>query len=50
MQAQFWAVFPNEGPFPFTLQNTMARIYSEWLPTSDDELAQSLSFSFKFKE
>lgn len=46
MQAQSWAVFPNEGPFPFTLQNIMARIYSEWLLTSDDELAQSLSFSF----
>ena len=41
-----WAVFPNEGPFPFTLQDTMARIYSEWLSASDYELAFSFSFSF----
>ncbi len=41
-----WAVFPNEGPFPSTLQNTMASIYAKWLPTSDYELAYSLSFSF----
>lgn len=46
MEAQTWAVFPNEGPFPFTLQNTMARIYSEWLMTSGYELTSSLSFSF----
>lgn len=41
-----WAVFPNEGPFPATLQNTMARIYSEWLPASDYELVDAPSFSF----
>ena len=46
MKAGTWAVFPNEGAFPFTLQNTMARIYSEWFMTSDYELAASLSFSF----
>ena len=46
MDAQTRAVFPNEGPFPFTLQNTMARIYSEWLMTSGYELTSSLSFSF----
>ncbi len=46
MKAGTWAVFPNEGAFPFTLQNTMARIYSEWFMTSDYELADSLSFSF----
>lgn len=46
MPASLWAVFPNDGPFPFTLQDTMARIYSEWLVTSDYELATSLSFSF----
>lgn len=44
--ASLWAVFPNDGPFPFTLQDTMARIYSEWLSTSDYELTSSLSFSF----
>ena len=41
-----WAVFPNEGPFPFTLQETMAKIYSEWFITSDYELLSSFSFSF----
>lgn len=41
-----WAVFPNEGPFPATLQNTMARIYAEWLPASDYEVIDVPSFSF----
>ena len=35
IKACTWAIFPNEGPFPFTLQETMAKIYSEWLPSSD---------------
>ena len=46
VKAHTWAVFPNEGIFPFTLQDTMARIYSEWFMTSDYELAESFSFSF----
>lgn len=46
VEALTWAVFPNEGPFPSTLQNTMARVYSEWLPTSDYELINAPSFSF----
>lgn len=46
MDAQTWAVFPNEGPFPSTYQDTMARIYSEWLQTSDYNLTMSFSFSF----
>ena len=41
-----WAVFPNEGPFPATMQNTMAMIYSEWLPSSDYELIKAPTFSF----
>lgn len=41
-----WAVFPNEGPFPDTLQNTTARIYTEWLPISDYEVIDVPSFSF----
>ncbi|NLK71490.1 MAG: AraC family transcriptional regulator [Clostridiales bacterium] len=41
-----WAVFPNEGPFPNTLQDTMARVYSEWLPSSDYEVINAPSFSF----
>ncbi|MEL3961029.1 AraC family transcriptional regulator [Lysinibacillus endophyticus] len=41
-----WAIFPNEGPFPKTLQDTMARIYSEWLPSSDYELVNLPGISF----
>ncbi|KAI4452214.1 hypothetical protein C823_006796 [Eubacterium plexicaudatum ASF492] len=51
VKAHTWAVFPNEGIFPFTLQDTMARIYSEWFITADYELAEAFSFSFtKMKE
>jgi len=46
VQACTWAVFPNEGPFPSTLQQTMARIYSEWLPSSNYEVINAPSFSF----
>lgn len=46
LEACTWAVFPNEGPFPQTLQDTMARIYSEWLPSSDYEVIDAPSFSF----
>jgi len=46
VEACTWAVFPNEGSFPSTLQNTMARIYSEWLPSSDYEIINAPSFSF----
>ncbi|WP_245742006.1 GyrI-like domain-containing protein [Anaerobacillus arseniciselenatis] len=33
VEACTWAIFPNEGPFPSMLQKTMAKTYSEWLPT-----------------
>lgn len=46
VEACTWAVFPNEGPFPDTLQETMAKTYSEWLPTSDYEIIQAPTFSF----
>lgn len=46
IKACTWAIFPNEGPFPFTLQETMAKIYSEWLPSSDYEVIDVPSFSF----
>ena len=46
IQACDWAVFPNEGPFPETLQNTMAKTYSEWLPASGYELIKAPNFSF----
>lgn len=46
VKACTWAVFPNEGPFPFTLQDTMAKIYSQWLPSSNYELINAPTFSF----
>lgn len=46
VEAGTWAIFPNEGPFPSTLQETMAKIYSEWLPSSDYEVINAPSFSF----
>lgn len=41
-----WAIFPNEGPFPSTLQETMAKTYSEWLPSSNYEVINAPHFSF----
>jgi AraC family transcriptional regulator len=46
VEAHTWAVFPNEGPFPSTLQDTMARIYSEWLSSSNYEVVNAPVFSF----
>lgn len=46
IEACTWAIFPNEGPFPSTLQETMAKTYSEWLPSSDYELLNAPTFSF----
>ena len=44
--ATTWAIFPNEGPFPSTLQTTMAKIYAEWLPASSYEVINVPTFSF----
>lgn len=41
-----WAIFPNEGPFPSKLQETMTKVYSEWLPSSNYELIDAPAFSF----
>jgi AraC family transcriptional regulator len=46
VKACTWAIFPNEGPFPSTLQETMAKIYSEWLPSSNYEVINVPTFSF----
>ncbi len=46
VKAYTWAVFPNEGSFPSTLQETMAKIYSEWLPSSDYQVINAPTFSF----
>ena len=50
MPACTWAVFPNKGPFPSTLQNTMTKIYSKWLPASNYELAFSFTKMNEYKE
>ncbi len=34
-----WAVFHVPGPFPKALQDTWGRIYSEWFPSVNYELA-----------
>ncbi|WP_042149650.1 AraC family transcriptional regulator [Paucisalibacillus sp. EB02] len=46
VEAYTWAVFPSDGPFPKALQETMAKTYSEWLPSSDYEVINAPSFSF----
>lgn len=46
IEESLWAIFPNQGPFPTTLQDTTARIYSEWLPSSDYELVELPGISF----
>lgn len=38
--ASTWAVFESVGPFPDTLQNIWGRIYSEWFPSSNYEIAK----------
>lgn len=46
-----WIVFENEGEFPKVLQDTYAKIYSEWLPETEYKLANVPMFSFtKFKD
>lgn len=46
IEESLWAIFPNQGPFPATLQETTAKIYSEWLPSSDYEIADLPGISF----
>ncbi|EEL32169.1 AraC family transcriptional regulator [Bacillus toyonensis] len=38
--ASTWAIFEAVGSFPETLQNVWGRIYSEWFPSSNYELAE----------
>jgi AraC family transcriptional regulator len=46
VEESLWAIFPNQGPFPATLQETTAKIYSEWLPSSEYELVELPGISF----
>ncbi|WP_338092508.1 AraC family transcriptional regulator [Staphylococcus pseudoxylosus] len=50
-KASKWVVFENEGEYPNVLQDTYAKIYSEWLPNSEYELSALPMFSFtNFKD
>lgn len=46
IRESLWAIFPNQGPFPAILQETTAKIYSEWLPSSGYEVADIPWISF----
>ncbi|WP_251862319.1 AraC family transcriptional regulator [Clostridium sp. Marseille-Q2269] len=43
-----WAIFKVEGPFPNALQDTWAKIFSEWLPSTDYQLVQAPEISFNY--
>ncbi|MDR2909079.1 MAG: AraC family transcriptional regulator [Oscillospiraceae bacterium] len=38
-----WAVFTSVGPFPKAMQDDWARVYAEWLPSSDWQLTNGPS-------
>lgn len=44
-----WVIFPNQGSFPATLQETNAKIFTEWLPSSDYELVELPGITFTRK-
>jgi AraC family transcriptional regulator len=46
IEESLWAIFPNQGSFPAAFQETTAKIYSEWLPSSDYEVADLPGISF----
>lgn len=41
-----WAIFTSQGRFPQHMQDTMAKIYAEWLPSSDYELVEAPGISY----
>lgn len=51
INASKWIVFENEGKFPKVLQDTYAKIYSEWLPDTEYKVSDIPMFSFtKFND
>jgi AraC family transcriptional regulator len=46
VKACTWDFFSNRGSFSSTLQETMGKIYSEWLPPSNYEIINVPAFSF----
>lgn len=41
-----WAIFSSKGEFPKIMQETWAKIASQWLPSSDYELVEAPNISF----
>lgn len=41
-----WAIFSPKGAFPQVMQDTWAKIFAEWLPSSDYELVEAPEISF----
>ena len=51
VESNLWAIFPIRGEFPKLMQETWARIFSEWLPESNYELVEAPEISFtNFKD
>ncbi|MFX4262701.1 AraC family transcriptional regulator [Pelotomaculum propionicicum] len=46
VEESLWAIFPNQGSFPATVQETSAKIFTEWLPSSDYELVELPGITF----
>lgn len=46
VESNLWAIFPTKGEFPKVMQETWARIFSEWLPVSNYELVEAPEISF----
>lgn len=44
--AHTWAIFSTQGEFPKVMQETMAKIVAEWLPSSNYELVEAPEISF----
>ena len=44
--AHTWAVFPCRGPMPLPLQEVNRRIFSEWLPASQYEIAEGYNIEY----
>lgn len=46
ISAHMWAVFPCRGPMPMPLQEVNRRIFSEWLPQNQYEIAEGYNIEF----
>lgn len=44
--AHTWVVFPSQGAYPQSLQETWANAFAQWLPSSDYQLADAPEISF----